>query len=446
MSDIPEHIQQYALDVLKALVAVPSVAAEGRGIDEASALTKRLLEAEGFDVALHPTGGAPVVFGHLDAGTGPTVLMYNHYDVQPADPLDLWESDPFELTERDGKLYGRGAADDKGEIVSRLAALKWFKEKHGSLPFSVKFLIEGEEEIGSPNLASYVEAYKDTLAADVAIWEFGGVDAAERPMTYCGLKGILTVELSVRTTSHDLHSSYGAVVENPIFVLSAALASLRDANGRVLIDGFYDDVIAPTAEQLELVNSLPDEDTDLARVFGVDGFIGGVTGSAMQRQLLFEPNVNYNGFHSGYAGMGSKTVLPAEAFAKLDFRLVPDQDPLKVKAQLEAHFVKHGFDAINVTVLEHAERGARSDVTHPWVQETVATLREVYGKEPVMYPNVAGSGPIHPFVEHLGVPVVGIGCGYPGSRIHSPNEHIRRDLLEKGIQSTLRLLERYTLD
>jgi acetylornithine deacetylase/succinyl-diaminopimelate desuccinylase-like protein len=271
-----------------------------------------------------------------------------------------------------------------------------------------------------PNLSAYVEARQEQLQADACIWEFGGVDASGRPMTYCGLKGILTLELSVRTASFDLHSSNGAVVENPIYRLSAALASLRDKAGRILIEGFYDDVEAPTASEERALEALPHEDRELAEVYGTASFLGDVTGTAFQRKLLFEPAINFNGFHSGYGGPGSKTVLPAEATAKLDLRLVPKQDPDKILHQLEQHLKQHGFSDIQVRRLEHFEHAARADLAHPFVIETVAALQDVYGVTPTVYPNSAGSGPMYPFIEVLGLPVVGIGCGYPGSRIHSP--------------------------
>jgi acetylornithine deacetylase/succinyl-diaminopimelate desuccinylase-like protein len=440
---VPAHIIAYARQTLERFVAIPSVAAEGRGIDAAADFVECCLAEQGFQTARHATKGAPVIFGEVQAPGRATLLFYNHYDVQPADPLELWDSDPFVLTERGGKLYGRGAADDKGEIVARLAALKWLKETHGQLPLSIKFLIEGEEEIGSPNLSNYVATHHALLRADACVWEFGGVDAHERPMTYCGLKGILTVELRCKTAHGDLHSSYGAVVDNAAYRMASALASLRDRDGRVLIDGFYDDVTAPTAADETAIAALPHEDAELAQTFGVAQFLGGVKGTAFQRQLYFAPALNINGLHSGYGGPGSKTVLPAEATAKLDIRLVPDQDPMKVFKQLKDHLIKHGFDELEVQLLEHYEHAARSDITHPLVQQTIAALREVYQTEPVVYPNSAGSGPMYPFVKHLGIPIVGIGCGYPGSQIHAPNEHIRSDLLEKGIASVYQLLERY---
>ncbi|MFO7546616.1 MAG: M20/M25/M40 family metallo-hydrolase [Trueperaceae bacterium] len=442
--DLPGTVRSYARAALERLLAIPSVSAEGRGMDEAASVVRELLEELGFGVELHATEGAPVVFAERPAPEGrPTILFYNHYDVQPADPLDAWEVEPFALTEKDGIWYGRGSSDDKGQLVSRLAALRWFLERHGELPFGAKFVIEGEEEVGSPNLARYVQDHAARLAADGCVWEFGGVTASGRPMTYFGLKGILCIGMHARTAGYDLHSSLGAVVENPIYRLAAALASLRDRDGRVLVKGFYDDVAPLSDTEEELLAALPDEAPELAKLYGVERFLGGVTGAAFQRRLLTEPNVNYNGFHAGYGGPGSKTVLPAEAGAKLDLRLVPNQDPARILRALREHLDEHGFHDVTIEELETSEFAARSDADHPFVRATIEALREAYGEEPVVYPGVAGSGPMHPFVEHLGVPVVGLGCSYPGSRVHSPNEHIRVADFDRSVVALLGLLERY---
>lgn len=441
---VPVDVRERAEEQLRRLVSIPSVSAEGRALPEAAAAVQELLEELGLEVELHETPGAPVVYGAKPAEQGrPTVLFYNHYDVQPADPLEEWDTPPFELTEVDGSWYGRGVSDDKGQLVSRLAGLHWYRDKHGSLPFGVTFVVEGEEEVGSPNLAAYVEEHAADLRADGCVWEFGGVTAAGRPMTYCGLKGIACIELRVRTASHDLHSSLGAVVENPIYRLSSAIAGLRDADGRVLIPGFYDDVVPFTPSQEALIDALPDEARELRDVYGVERYLGGVTGTAFQRQLLGEPNINFNGFHAGYGGPGSKTVLPATAAAKIDFRLVPGQDPAVVLRRLREHLDAGGYSDIEIVELETHELAARSDVDDPFVQHTIDALREAYGAEPVVYPSVAGSGPMHPFVEHLGVPVVGLGCGYPGSRVHSPNEHVRIADFDLSVKALLRLLETF---
>jgi acetylornithine deacetylase/succinyl-diaminopimelate desuccinylase-like protein len=448
MGKIPQVFKSYALETLKTLVAIPTVSAEGRALGEGAQKVAGLLEELGLKTEIHPTAGAPVVYAETLSSKGAersagVLLCYNHYDVQPPDPLELWESDPFQMTEREGCLYGRGINDDKGELVSRLAALKWFQEEHHELPFRIKFVVEGEEEVGSPNLSDYVRARQKQLACDAIIWEAGGVNVDGRPLTYTGLKGIASVDLKVKTAAYDLHSSYGAAIQNPIFRLAAALTALRDNNGRILIEGFYDKVRPLTEGEEESLSQMPEVSSQLAQVWGLKGYLGNASGAEVNRRLMNEPALNFNGFHSGYGGPGTKTVLPAEALAKLDIRLIPDQDPDEVVELLKKHLIKQGFDDIEVDVKEVGGHPARSDIAHPFVRMTLDTLREVYGLEPIHYINMPGSGPMHPFVHHLKAPVVGMGVGYPGSRIHSPNENIRIDDFEKGIVAVKRLFERF---
>jgi acetylornithine deacetylase/succinyl-diaminopimelate desuccinylase-like protein len=443
MTTLPKHLEDAYRPTLERFVAVPSVGAEGRGQDAMAELLGAELRDLGLTVELHGTDGAPVVFAERRVPGAPTVLFYNHYDVQPAEPLELWESDPFALTEREGALYGRGASDDKGQLVSRMVALRWFRERHGDWPFGVVFVVEGEEEIGSPNMASYLAAQRERLTADVAVWEFGGVDGHDRPLLTCGLKGIATVDLSLRTAAFDLHSGNGPVVQNAAWRMAAAVSSLRDEDGRVLIDGFYDTVRPATERELAYLEAAPSDDEDFARRIGVDRFLGGATGAEYQRRLQLEPTLNVNGIHSGYGGPGMKTVLPATASAKLDFRLVPDQNPLDVVALLHQHLERHGFDDVLVNLAEEPEWPARVDPDHPWLRHAAAALEEAYGQSAIVVVSSGGSGPLHPFVEILGVPVAMVGVSYPGSRVHSPNEHVRLVDVRRGTYGTVRLLERW---
>lgn len=440
---IPAHIQDYTLESIARLVSTPSLAAEGRGIAETAALVRELMEAEGIKTELHETGGAPVVYGVGGNPDGPTILCYNHYDVQPAEPESAWTSDPWTLTRRGDNWYGRGAADDKGELVSRLAAIRWYREQYGELPFQIKFMVEGEEEIGSPNLHSYIENNADLLAADAVLWEFGAVDAADRPMTYTGLKGIISAEVSVRTARHDLHSGFSPAIEGAAFRLASALVSLRAQDGTVLIDGFYDDVRPVTEAEERALQALPNEDEELKKAFDIKGFIGGRTHTDVHRQLYLQPVFNINALESGYNGPGILCALPAYARARIDVRLVPDQDPTKIWEQLKAQLVKNGFDDIEIKVLDHFEAGARSDIEHPFVQMTLQAMQDVYGQQPSLFPSSFGSGPMHPFVKHLGAPIAGLGIGYPGSRIHGPDEHIRLQDIHGGIATLKRLFELY---
>jgi acetylornithine deacetylase/succinyl-diaminopimelate desuccinylase-like protein len=443
MITLPAHLEDAYRTMLARFVAIPSVGAEGRGQDDMAETLGQALAELGLNVEVHATDGAPVVFAERRVAGAPTVLFYNHYDVQPADPLELWESDPFLLAERDGRLYGRGASDDKGQLVSRIIALRWLRERHGELPFGVVFVVEGEEEIGSPNMTAYVEAQRDRLAADVAFWEFGGVDGHDRPTLVCGLKGIACVDLSLRTADFDLHSANGPVVQNAAWRLAAAVASLRDADGRVLIDGFYDAVRPPTDAERQYVEAAPADDDAFAEHIGVERFLGGASGVEYQRRLQLEPTLNVNGIHSGYGGPGMKTVLPASATAKLDLRLVPDQNPLEIVALLHQHLERLGFDDVVVNLAEEPEWPARVDPDHPWLRHAAAALEEAYGQSAVVIVSSGGSGPLHPFVEMLDLPVAMIGVGYPGSRVHSPNENVRMVDVHRGTYATVRTLERW---
>jgi len=441
---LPPDLRARFRDLLARLVSLPSVAAEGRAQAETAEAVAEALRDLGLEVELHATDGAPVVFAERRVPGAPTVLFYNHYDVQPADPLELWTADPFTLDERDGKLFGRGASDDKGQLVSRVIALEWLKRRHGgSLPIGVVFVVEGEEEVGSPNMAPYVAARREQLRADACVWEFGGVDAHDRPHLVCGLKGIATVDLRLRTAAFDQHSGLGPVVQNAVWMLAAAVGSLRDADGRVLIEGFYDRVRPATEVEARYVAAAPREDDVVAEQIGVTRFLGGATGSEWQRRLQLEPVVNVNGLHGGYDGPGMKTVLPASARAKLDFRLVPDQDPDEIVDLLRAHLASNGFGDVEVTLAERPEHPARVDPDHPWVRHAAAALEEVYGQPAVITISSGGSGPLAPFVDELGLPVVMLGVGYAESRVHAPDENLRWVDVERGTFATVRTLERF---
>lgn len=451
MSDAPAHAWRLPDDLraryrelLARWVALPSVAAEGRAQAATAEAVAAELRALGLHVEVHETAGAPVVFAERRVAGAPTVLFYNHYDVQPADPVELWTSDPFTLTERDGKLFGRGATDDKGQLASRVVALEWLARRHGgSLPFGVLFVVEGEEEVGSPNMGGYVAAHRERLRADACVWEFGGVDARDRPQLVCGLKGIVSIDLSVRTGAYDQHSGLGPVVPNAAWRMAAAVAGLRDAEGRVLVAGFYDRVRPPTEAEAAYVAAAPREDDAVAAHVGVARFLGGATGAEWQRRLQLEPAINVNGLHSGYGGPGTKTVLPVAAAAKLDVRLVPDQDPHEVLGLIRAHLDRHGFGDVEATLAERPEHPARVDPTHPWVQHAAAALEEAYGTPAVVTVSSGGSGPLHPFVDVLGLPVVMIGVGYAQGRAHAPDENVRWVDVERGTYATVRTLERW---
>jgi acetylornithine deacetylase/succinyl-diaminopimelate desuccinylase-like protein len=442
---IDRHIEanlDRTLEQLKRLCRQPSISATGQGMRECAELVAGLLREYGYQARLIDLpDGPPVVYGEGGEGDR-TVVLYNHYDVQPPEPLELWESPPFEPTVRDGKLYARGVSDDKGQLVSRLAALDAVRAVRGRLPCRVKFVFEGEEEVGSPHLDHFVEAHMELLAGDYCVWETGGVNHFEQPSMTLGMRGILYVELSVRTASQDAHSGLaGSMFANAAWRLTWALASIKGPDERIRIPGFYDRARPPSARDLELLERSPSSEEAVKQRFGLSKFLNNLTGLALKRAELFEATATINGIRTGYQGPGSKTVLPCEALAKVDFRLVPDQDPDEIAGLLRKHLDGQGFEDVELRVLS-AEKPARVDPDDAWVQLAARTAAEVYGKPTVLTPMSGGSGPIWAFTHHLGVPVAMIGISYPGSSVHAPNEHVRLDLFGQGTRWMAHTLDR----
>lgn len=429
---------------LSRLVAQPSVGAQNLGMRECALLVADMLQARGFDVRLMDTKGAPVVFGERKGKSDKTLLIYNHYDVQPPEPLELWETPPFEPSLRDGKLFGRGVSDDKGHITSRLFAIDSLIDAEGELPCNIKFIIEGEEETASVNLFDFIEQNKALLQADACMWEFGGVDHRDVPMQYLGLRGICYVELSVETASTDVHSGLGgSIFPNAAWRLVWALATLKGENEQIQIKGFYDGVKQPSARDRELMSALPEVAEEYKSRYGVKQFIKGLSGGVELRvEEVFTPTCTICGLTSGYQGPGSKTVLPARASAKVDFRLVPDQDPDDIRQKLRAHLDEHGFSDVQITDLG-GDPPARTDPDDPFVQLVAKVAEEVYEMPMQLVPLVGGSGPSHPFVHDLHLPVATAGLGYPDTKAHAPNENIRVDLYLKHARHMARIIQEF---
>jgi acetylornithine deacetylase/succinyl-diaminopimelate desuccinylase-like protein len=433
-----------SLDELSELVAQPSVGAQNLGMKECAALVGEMLKKRDFDVRVMDTGGAPVVFGQRKGKSDKTLLVYNHYDVQPPEPLELWETPAFEPSLRDGKLYGRGVSDDKGHIVSRLFAIDSLLDADGELPCNIKFIIEGEEETASVNLYNFVTHNQELLKADACMWEFGGVDHTDTPVQYLGLRGICYVELSIDLLSTDVHSGLGgSIFPNAAWRLVWALNTLKGSDERILIPGFYDNVKKPTQRDIELLSALDDPTQDYKTRYGVPYFTKGLTGGTeLKIEEIFSPTCTICGLTSGYQGPGSKTVLPARASAKVDFRLIPDQDPKDILKKLRAHLDTQGFTDVQITDLG-GDAPARTDPDNPFIQLVVKTANEVFDKPMKLIPMSGGSGPNHPFVHVLGLPVATAGLGYPDTKAHAPNENIRVDLYLKHARHMARLIKEF---
>ncbi len=432
--DISERIEaskSYLLDELKEFLRMPSVSAQSLARDEASfrncaQWVRGKLEEAGAETRIMETEGHPVVYAEVGAGHR-TLLSYGHYDVQPPEPLELWESDPFDPTVRDGIIFARGVADDKGDVLARIQALRFYQEEFGPLPFKLKFLIEGEEEVGSPSLPSFVRHNENLLAADACLWEGSMKDEAGRPMIFCGTKGLLYVELRAKGASHDLHSMYGGIAPNPAWRLVQALRTIKDERGEITLDGLDELVVPPSKEDLDAINEIPFDETALKTSWGIEGFDRGLTGQEALKEMLLRPTANIAGLQAGYTGPGSKTIVPSEAFVKMDFRLVAGQSPRAVLDLLREHLRRRGFYDIEVVNLNGLEP-AKTPIDSPVVRTAIETWKVLGSARAVVYPTVGGSGPTSLIATELGIPTVMTGAVMNSeSRIHAPNESVRLD-------------------
>jgi acetylornithine deacetylase/succinyl-diaminopimelate desuccinylase-like protein len=449
MDKVDQYIEAHAeraIRLLERLCRQPSISAQGVGLEEMAELTVEAMREYGLDAELLAVdGGPPLVYAEVAGRSPRTLLFYNHYDVQPADPLDEWTSPPFEPTRREGKLFARGVSDNKGDLAVRLEAIAALREVSGELPLRIKFLVEGEEESGSPHFPAAVRALKDRLAADVCLSEGTGIGPDRTPSLVLGVKGMLYVELSTQGAQVDAHSAYATVVPNPAWRLVAALNSLRHPDGRVAIDGFYDSVRPLSVEEKESLAVMPDTSEVLREALGLDAFLDDLRGYDWQERLHGAPTCNICGIQTGYTGPGLKTVLPARALAKVDFRLVPDQAPQEVMVQLRTHLDRHGFSDVDIHPIADHERPMRTPLDDSWVRTVALVAEEFYGKPPEIAINSAGTAPMDVLADEVTSSLLFApgGAGYEGSRIHAPDEHILLSDLTDAIKVTARLLMRF---
>ncbi|MDK2981954.1 MAG: hypothetical protein PWQ55_2301 [Chloroflexota bacterium] len=433
-----------SLEELALLVAQPSVSARREGLVECADLVEGLFRKRDFDVQRFENEGAPILVAERKGRSDKTVLFYNHYDVQPAEPLHRWKTPPFELARNDGRVFGRGANDNKGNITNRLLAIDALLAEEGELPCTVKFLIEGEEETTSENFNPFVHAHKELLRADACLWEFGEVDANDLPMQFLGLRGILYVELELETAKRDVHSGVGgSIIQNAAWRLVWALNTLKGEDERIQLPGFYDDVLSPSDQDRAFMQALPDNAADYRKRFGVQTFLNGIEGGVdLALAEAFQPTCTICGLSSGYHGQGAKTIVPAKAGAKLDFRLVPNQRPEKILRALREHLDAHGFTDVRMTVLS-SDAPARTDPHDPFIQLVVETSGEVYDQPMKIVPMTGGSGPNAIVQDALDIPIASLGIGYPDCRAHAPNENIRLDLYLKTAKHITRILNAF---
>lgn len=437
------------LATLKELVSIPSVSTdpEHKADTERAAawLRDRLEEYGAAQSRVLPTAGHPLVWAEFPAATddAPSLLIYGHYDVQPVDPIDLWETDPFSPVERDGRLYGRGASDMKAQVLATLFAVR-SAAAAGPLPCTVRFMLEGEEEIGSPSLAAVLDEHADLFRADVCLNPDTGMIAADLPTIRYGLRGLAYFELTVRGPSHDLHSgAFGGIVHNPAQAIAELIAGMHDANGTVTLPGFYDRVRTIDSDERERLARVPVDDAEAKRLSGVPA-LWGEDGFTVVERTVARPTLEVNGIWGGYTGAGAKTVIPAEAHAKLSMRLVPDQRPEEVRGQLEAYLREHAPQSVEWQLDELAGGDAFiCDPTTPAHAAYASALKEVWGREPVLARN-GGSVPVASDIEkRLGTPSILGGFALPDDRVHSPNESQDLATWYRGIEAVTRFLFRF---
>ncbi|MGQ0771672.1 MAG: M20/M25/M40 family metallo-hydrolase [Nitrososphaerota archaeon] len=430
---------------LQVLIRQPSVSAKNQGIEQCAALVSRILKKSGIpSQILRLKGVAPIVYGEIKSKTNPnkTLLFYNHYDVQPVEPVDLWDDDPFSGKVKGNKVFGRGSADDKGELITRIKAVEAFLKQTGDVPCNIKFVIEGEEETGSANIGRYLKKFRKKFACDAVIWEFGYVDSKNRPVIGLGMKGLLYVELSVKESVRDAHSSLAVIIKNPAWRLVDALKTLRDDSGRILIKDWYKEVTPFAGSDLKLLSKEPFDEKGFKAEYKINEFVNKKKGLDVKKALAGDPTCNIAGLVSGYTMQGAKTVLPASALVKIDFRLVPRMDPKKQFARLKNHLRQKGFSDIKIKMY-HGEAAARTSPNNPFVSKVKAAAQESFGSYIVNVSN-AGTGPMHSFVDVLKAPCISIGSTYMFARIHSPNEFARIDLLKKTTKCMCLIMSKFS--
>ncbi|WP_156288772.1 dipeptidase [Oceanobacillus salinisoli] len=438
------------LEKLNEFLSIPSVSTDSvhkEDVDKAADFLVTYLQDINFEnVEKQQTGGHPLVYAEYN-GAGPdapTVLFYGHYDVQPVDPIDKWQSDPFQPEIRDGRLYARGSSDDKGQVFMHLAVFEAYMKTEGKLPLNVKVCIEGEEEIGSENLYDVLHKKKGKFQADFAVISDSGMVAKNQPTILYGLKGFTGIEITVTGPDHDLHSGmYGGAVRNPIMALSHILSSMKNVDEVVTVKGFYDDVEPLTEEERKLIAEVPSE--DFAQSTGIPETVS-EKGYTPKEHTMGRPTFEVNGIYGGYQGEGTKTIIPTSATAKVTCRLVPGQDPENIQELLEKHVEKVVPKGVTVKVKKEklSAKAYKVEPNHPLIKTAAESYTKAFGKETV-YIRMGGSIPVVEWIEAIyNIPIVLLGFGTPEDRLHSPNESFPLDSFDKGMETLVYYWDKVT--
>jgi acetylornithine deacetylase/succinyl-diaminopimelate desuccinylase-like protein len=439
---VDRHARNFT-ERLQQLCRMPSVAARGTGMRAIAEAVEQSMQRVGIGTRAFRVGsGYPIIYG--ECGSGPkTFVIYGHYDVQPVGQLTDWSSGPFAATIADGKLYARGAANSKGDLVARLAAVEAYQKTFGKLPVTLRFIIEGEDGLGSPSLYRFTAENADLLKADGCLWDEGSFDTRETPVVSLGFKGITFLELRAFGPHSDLHSKWGTIVPNPAWRLVQALATITSPKGVITIDGFTSHIAPISDEDSEVLRAIELDEAGLKREFRIGGWVRSMKGQTLVKEHIFGPTCTICGIHTGHTEAGAKTVLPSTAMARLDFRLVPDLTSELVVRLLREHLDVRGFRDIEIIELGSAPL-AKSSAKSPVAQAVIESATEVYGKPPLIYPMDPSSGPVGAVcgVCEPPTPVASFGTSYAGSNPHGPNENIRIDDFLSNIKLVGRVIDK----
>lgn len=427
------------LAILKELVSQPTVSAQGIGIKEGASLLVKILKDSNIQAETYETAGNPMIFGQKLVGPDkPTVIFYGHYDVQPPEPFESWLSDPFKPQVRNGRIWGRGVADNKGQLLAHILAVRAYVESGLELPVNVKFLFEGEEECASPHLADFVQNNKPLLEADVAITSDGPMHPSGCPTMALGVRGIMTAQIRAKGAKRDYHSgNYGGVVPNPAWKVVHLLANLRNEDGRVNLPGFYDEVVPPSDSDKELLKALPFDRQALLNEIGIEEFDGDPNVHYFEK-IMFRPTFNICGLKSGYAGEGSKTIIPSEAIVKLDTRLVVNQNPEDIFTALKEYIAEKDPN-IEVSFLG-SMNPSKTPSDSPVIPLVKEALKKAYEEEPVVMPTFGGSLPDYVFTKIMKIPSLIVPYANTDENNHAPNENLVLDLYQKGIKASAHII------
>jgi acetylornithine deacetylase/succinyl-diaminopimelate desuccinylase-like protein len=461
-SRVDERMDDLISD-LQVLIRQPSVSAINQGLEECALLLAKMMNTAGirtellylskpknlktkdddYDDEKHLTI-PPLVFGEVKSKSNPlgkTILFYNHYDVQPIDPIEKWDEDPFSGKVDGNVIFGRGSSDDKGELITRLKAVEFYLKQTGDVPCNIKFLIEGEEEIGSPNLNKYLLEYIERFYCDLVIWESGYIDKNGRSIISLGQRGILNVEFKVQGPSHDVHSSLAVVIENPAWKLIHILSQLYDVHGKILIDGWYDDVGQLTNKELEQIAKEPFDEDELKKEYRVNKFINNSSGFEVKKSLAIDPTCNISGLFSGYVNNGVKNIIPSIAIAKLDLRLVPYMDPKTQFNKLVSFLRTKGYSEaeLKITFLS-GEPAYRTPLNNEYVNLIISAAKRTFN-DVILNISSPGSGPMYSFKKFLSVDSICIGSTILPNKMHSPNEFTNIDLLNKATKCFIEIIK-----